>query len=181
MSIAGQLSLFEIDEDSCSSDGCDAPRHALGFCLKHYKADWYRRNRTQIRSRPQSEDQRRAARARARRHYERIKADPETMARARQQRRDWDRRNPDKVRANRKKQRARRDGATRVEVVDRTVVWDRDQGICHLCSQPADPADWHMDHRVPLARGGEHSYANVAVSHPFCNLSKGANLVVANV
>jgi 5-methylcytosine-specific restriction endonuclease McrA len=40
-----------------------------------------------------------------------------------------------------------------------------------------DPANWHLDHVVPLSRGGEHSYANVQVAHPFCNLSKGPRLI----
>lgn len=61
-----------------------------------------------------------------------------------------------------------------VEDVSPAFVWERDGGICHICDQPADPADWHLDHVVPLARGGEHSYANTAVSHPKCNLKKGA-------
>lgn len=63
-----------------------------------------------------------------------------------------------------------------VEHVDLAVVWARDRGICHICSQPADPADWHLEHKVPLSRGGEHSYENTAVSHPSCNKSKGAKL-----
>lgn len=76
----------------------------------------------------------------------------------------------------------RRDRATRrarelgqfVEYVDPTVVWDRDAGICHICKEAADMDDWHLEHVVALARGGEHSYANTAVSHPSCNLRKGA-------
>lgn len=63
-----------------------------------------------------------------------------------------------------------------VEHVDRRVVWERDSGICHICLLPADPHNWHLDHVFPLSRGGEHSYANVAVSHPTCNLRKGDRL-----
>jgi 5-methylcytosine-specific restriction endonuclease McrA len=33
---------------------------------------------------------------------------------------------------------------------------------------------FHVDHKVPLARGGEHSYENVQPAHPFCNGSKGS-------
>jgi hypothetical protein len=61
-----------------------------------------------------------------------------------------------------------------VEYVDPAVVWARDSGICHICQTDADPDDWHLEHVVALVNGGEHSYANTAVSHPFCNLSKGA-------
>ena len=61
-----------------------------------------------------------------------------------------------------------------VETVNRAVVWKRDGGVCHICGMPADPNDWHLDHVRPLALGGEHSYANCRVSHPACNLKKGA-------
>lgn len=46
----------------------------------------------------------------------------------------------------------------------------------HICRVPADPCDWHLDHVVPLAGGGEHSYANTAVSHPICNRKKGSKV-----
>lgn len=69
--------------------------------------------------------------------------------------------------------RARKASAT-VEDVDRAVVWARDGGRCHICGKVCNQDKWHLDHIVPLSRGGEHSYRNVAVSHPFCNISKGA-------
>lgn len=61
-----------------------------------------------------------------------------------------------------------------VEVVHRSVVWERDEGVCHICQHPADESNWHLEHVIPLAQGGEHSYGNVAVSHPKCNLRKGS-------
>lgn len=64
-----------------------------------------------------------------------------------------------------------------MERVYRSVVWERDGGVCHICHEPADPTNWHLEHVVPLARGGEHSYANTAVSHPACNLRKGTKLL----
>lgn len=66
----------------------------------------------------------------------------------------------------------------RHEKVKRGVVWERDEGVCHICGLAADPDSWHLDHVIPLASGGDHTYDNVAVSHPACNLAKGAGLTV---
>jgi 5-methylcytosine-specific restriction endonuclease McrA len=60
-----------------------------------------------------------------------------------------------------------------VERVFRSVVFQRDEGVCGICDKPVEPDDWHLDHIVPLSKGGEHSYANVQVAHPFCNMAKG--------
>lgn len=60
------------------------------------------------------------------------------------------------------------------ERIDRDAVFERDGGLCGICEAPVDPADWHLDHRRPLARGGAHTYDNVQVAHPMCNYRKGA-------
>jgi 5-methylcytosine-specific restriction endonuclease McrA len=61
-----------------------------------------------------------------------------------------------------------------VEYVSRSVLWERDGGLCYLCGLPADPARWDLEHIDPIDNGGEHSYINTAVSHPSCNYAKGA-------
>jgi 5-methylcytosine-specific restriction endonuclease McrA len=68
---------------------------------------------------------------------------------------------------------ARKLTAPVIEAIDRAIVYERDKGICGICRKPVD-SDWHLDHIIPLSRSGEHSYANVQVSHSRCNLSKGA-------
>jgi hypothetical protein len=60
------------------------------------------------------------------------------------------------------------------EFISRRKVWERDGGICGICKQPADEQNWHVDHVIPLSKGGTHTYDNVQVAHPVCNLSKGA-------
>lgn len=66
--------------------------------------------------------------------------------------------------------------AASVGTVDRRYIWERDGGRCGICREYADPADWHLDHVVPIARGGLHSTDNVRVTHPDCNRRKGARL-----
>lgn len=90
--------------------------------------------------------------------------------------RKWREANPEKSNLYAEIRRARLAGAF-VEKIYRSVVWRRDGGICHICREPADPTNWHLEHVVPLCRGGDHSYANTAVSHPACNLSKGTKLL----
>jgi 5-methylcytosine-specific restriction endonuclease McrA len=90
--------------------------------------------------------------------------------------RDWERRNLDKIReknrAGRHRRNAAKRGSARVETVRKSVVWKRDQGICGICGLAADPEAWDLEHIVPLARQGDHTYANTRVSHPACNAWK---------
>lgn len=87
--------------------------------------------------------------------------------------RAWRTANPDAYRECRARRRAQKIAGALVEDVKRQVVWERDAGRCYLCGKKANPNDWHLEHIVPLSRGGEHSYRNVAVSHPACNYRKG--------
>ena len=84
--------------------------------------------------------------------------------------RAWARTHPDKKADNRALRRAKQQNAT-VEKVSRATVYERDNGRCHICEKKVGRG-WHLDHIVPLARGGEHSYRNVAVSCPGCNMAK---------
>lgn len=89
----------------------------------------------------------------------------------------WHKENPWAVHNYSEATRARKLAAF-VEAVDRQQVFLNDAGICQwqYCSEPSpfvDPANWHLDHIVALANGGEHSYENTQVTHPVCNLRKG--------
>jgi hypothetical protein len=66
-----------------------------------------------------------------------------------------------------------------VEAVDPRVVFERDGGVCGICSEPVDPGRFDVDHIVPLALGGEHSYPNVRVAHPSCNRRRGRLVATA--
>lgn len=129
-----------------------------------------------------------SAAARARRH-----ANPEktrakdarrrrTNARAEWQRAywiEWKKRNPERAKAiSRKGENARRARIAEacVEAVEHMVVYARDRGLCGICGLPVYPRRFHVDHIIPIARGGEHSYANTQPAHPFCNISKSDRL-----
>jgi len=46
--------------------------------------------------------------------------------------------------------------------------------ICHICRKKVRLSQLHFDHVIPLAKGGEHSERNIAVSHGRCNQRKSA-------
>lgn len=69
--------------------------------------------------------------------------------------------------------------ATEIETVVYLEVFERDGWTCGICSDPVDPElKWpdpmsvSLDHVVPLAKGGSHTYANVQCAHLRCNLQK---------
>lgn len=69
---------------------------------------------------------------------------------------------------------------TEQEVLDR---WGED---CHICFEPIDfeasrkvginnwEKGFHIDHLIPLAKGGSDSIGNVRPAHALCNLQKNA-------
>ena len=44
---------------------------------------------------------------------------------------------------------------------------------CGYCGDRLDPRQTHVDHRIPLAKGGAHRIENLVVCCSTCNLSKG--------
>ena len=65
-------------------------------------------------------------------------------------------------------------------------LYRRDKGVCHICGGKCDyedytvidgtfiAGDWYpsIDHVVPLAKGGKHSWGNVKLAHRRCNSVK---------
>lgn len=95
--------------------------------------------------------------------------------------REWVKANPERIRAIwtakgvRRRKRAR---ATTVEIVHYEKILAEFGMRCHICGGDiASRADLHMDHVVPLARGGTHTYGNIRPSHVECNLRKGSKLM----
>lgn len=156
--------LASSPRQSCAWQGCDKKvvisRSVSGLCELHAMYQWKRDNPDRVN-------------ASSRRYNDR---NPDKKA-------AWQ----DKYRkanlayfADRSAARHARKKAQFKEHVKRSVVFERDCGICGICGLAVDPKNWHLDHVVPLALGGEHSYANTQVTHPVCNLRKGANLLKAS-
>lgn len=45
-------------------------------------------------------------------------------------------------------------------------------GRCWWCNKKIRDGNFHLDHRIPLSRGGSNSLGNLCVSCPHCNLTK---------
>lgn len=52
---------------------------------------------------------------------------------------------------------------------------DSQEKICIWCHCECS-SNFHVDHIVPLSRGGHHKLNNLAISCPTCNMRKGAKL-----
>ncbi|MEK0431467.1 MAG: hypothetical protein RL139_1271 [Gemmatimonadota bacterium] len=63
----------------------------------------------------------------------------------------------------------------------RAAVWGRDEGICGICHEPADPLEWNADHIVPFFLGGPTVVHNLRVTHPRCNRSRSRKMTDAEL
>lgn len=53
-------------------------------------------------------------------------------------------------------------------------AWVRDQGFCGICGETVwRDKLWHLDHIIPLNKGGTDCLENVQITHAECNLWKG--------
>lgn len=104
--------------------------------------------------------------------------------RRKEQNRNYKNTHMEAVRANRRKssrtRNARIRGAQVLERFSLEEIAERDGWVCHLCGKKVNPAKKHphnaspaIDHLVPLALGGHHTRANVALAHLLCNSRKG--------
>lgn len=125
------------------------------------------------------------------RYRKRMKTEPDKM---RDVRRSWRERNPAKNRgsvakwtqnnlelsrarkvASQSKRRARqRNAAGDFTTNDIKEMFTAQNGRCWYCSTKMK--NYHVEHRIPLARGGSNGLENIVLACPPCNLSKGTKM-----
>ncbi len=175
-------------------------------CTKAYQRAYYKANRERIRTSQAryAAENRDGVQAQQRRwrdsnvehrkeyrraHYEANREDyleqakqwaSENPERIREHKAKWTSRNADAVNEKSRRYQARKRGAT-VEKLDYSLIRGRDEA-CYLCEVSFSEAErfdtklTHVDHVVPIAKNGPHSYANTALTHARCNLAKGDRL-----
>ena len=84
----------------------------------------------------------------------------------------WKKANPDKVRANYHRRRARKLGNSGTHTAqDIQRQGDSQKWRCWWCGKNC--ADkYHVDHLIPLSKGGHNNPSNIVISCPRCNCSK---------
>ena len=88
----------------------------------------------------------------------------------------WKKANPNKVRASTENRRAKKrqaSGSHSASDVKRILI--RQGKRCVYCKASLD-AGYHVDHIVPLAKGGRNGPDNLQCLCPTCNMSKGAKM-----
>lgn len=95
--------------------------------------------------------------------------------------REWIKRNPERMRLIRRnkqqRRRARKAGAVVGATQYRALIVQHGM-VCHICGGSIFSLDdLHMDHVIPLVRGGSHTVENLRPAHAKCNLRKGAKLL----
>jgi 5-methylcytosine-specific restriction endonuclease McrA len=82
---------------------------------------------------------------------------------------------------NQNKRRARMNAAAIIEKVDRNAVYERDNGICHICHRKVSEKTFTLDHLIPIAHHGDHTAINLAVAHRRCNSRRGPGRLPAQL
>lgn len=81
---------------------------------------------------------------------------------------------PEKARANWNNRDARRRVSGWCKLTDEQIknMFNIQKGLCFYCNEPLK--EYHIDHIVPLCKGGKHEFSNLVLSCPKCNLSKNS-------
>lgn len=90
---------------------------------------------------------------------------------------EWAKANPDKRRAITANYDGKRRAWKASGVTGRDLrAWIAQQAkACHWCASDCDD-DFHVDHVIPLSKGGDHELHNLVIACPPCNLRKSAKM-----
>ena|SRR3990167_5730115 len=87
----------------------------------------------------------------------------------------WAKDNPEKRRAISRRNAAQYEGLKKEKDLKPNYesVLERDGLFCYLCVEDIlDGEKYHVDHIIPITKGGWHAEFNLAVAHDICNISK---------
>ena len=56
----------------------------------------------------------------------------------------------------------------------RMIVYKEKNGVCEYCGKSLSKDEFHLEHKIPISRGGNNEYDNLTISCASCNLKKGS-------
>jgi 5-methylcytosine-specific restriction endonuclease McrA len=74
--------------------------------------------------------------------------------------------------SNRRARKKGKGGTHTKEDID--LLWELQRGKCAFCLKPLKRGSFHIDHFIPLARGGTNDRSNLRLLHKKCNLEKAS-------
>lgn len=87
---------------------------------------------------------------------------------------EWSKTHPERRKDQHYKRRAAKHASPTTHTFeDVWEMYDSQQGLCAYCESPLFGC-YHVDHMVPLSRGGHDGWENLAIACIRCNTSKGA-------
>lgn len=135
---------------------------------------WEDANREALRER--RKDIYRAAPERQKARRNKYLAVPANAERGKATARKWRQANPEKLRAKAARRRAKLLASPLHYTSDDVHKRLQEQkGLCYWCHKPLGGA-YHVDHIIPLAKGGTNAPNNICCACPGCNQSKGAKM-----
>lgn len=153
----------------------DAPsgfRRVCKECMTEYKRGWENENRGHV------NDKSRTWRKNNPERYAITRGEwnKKNAVRRAETQREWNINNPDKAREYHHRRRTLKLEAEGTHTADDIrVQQDRQKGKCYYCH--SDFGDnYHVDHIVPLSRGGSDDPDNLVITCEQCNKSKGNRL-----
>jgi len=87
---------------------------------------------------------------------------------------EYNKNNPDKARTKLHNKRARKKlngGKLSENIVQKLLNFQK--GKCAICRKSIKKPGFHLDHIVPLSKGGKNADSNAQLTCPTCNLKKG--------
>lgn len=90
--------------------------------------------------------------------------------------RNWRKRNPEKTRTNSRNSHLKRRMIVGTHTADDVKRQYKSQkGKCYWCGEKVGKS-YHVDHVIPVSKGGTNYPENIVIACPRCNISKGAKL-----
>lgn len=142
-------------------DAMKAARHARGDKEREYQRQWREKNREYVRERWLS-------------WVDKNREQKNEKARLARRRRLPQARAKQRIQMSKRRAQTRQAGGTPTVTI--AELHEKQRGRCWWCNKKVEAANTHLDHRIPLSRGGTNDDSNLVLACAPCNLSKHSKM-----